>query len=240
MSVVAKRQESPSKKTSWKRVKKRSKPRRMNGTARAAIASVASAPARSPPGHRGPQARPGEHERKHDERHEDHELHAQQGAEDRPNVVHVRQLALVERGRPVGQGRPFEERDPRRARLDRAQPDQGERLALVVVETVAIRREAVPRELVPDERVGREHAQRVHHECRRHDESDDDGEDERRCPHTARVVPRYSPNRRPISRHVVSASNTNAAASRTKTTQKRAPARFVRRVCSTLARRRAR
>ena len=155
-------------------MKKRSNPRRMNGTARTAIASVASAPARSPRGHGRPQAGPREHEREHDERHEHDELRAKRSAEDRADVLHVRQLALVERGRAVGQRRALEQRDPRRARLDRAQPDEGQRLALVVGEAVAIGRKPVPPELVAHERVGREHTERVHDEHRRDDEGDQD------------------------------------------------------------------
>ncbi len=50
--------------------------------------------------------------------------------EQRSDVLHVRELTLVERGRAVGQGRPLEQHDPFGARLDRLEAEQRELLAL--------------------------------------------------------------------------------------------------------------
>ena len=113
MSVFEKRHESPSKNTSWKRVKKpveaeqderhgehgdrereRARPpsRPRGTTAGAAYGRAPSASATI------------------DERGD--QLPAQRRAEERAHVLHVRQLALVERRRSVGQRRPLEQDDP--------------------------------------------------------------------------------------------------------------------------------
>ena len=183
-----------------------------------------------------PRSRQGE--REHRERDEYQELESQGLPEEPAYVAHVRQLAPVEGGRAVGERGPLEERDALRAGTDRPEAGESQRLALRVREAVEIRRD--PAELEAHERVRRKDAERVDHEHGWDAQRDQDDERERDCPQPGtRSGSRYSPNSRPISRHVVIASTAHAATRNTSTTQKRAPARLVRFRCSTRARRRA-
>jgi hypothetical protein len=191
--------------------------------------------------HRGAESRPQEHEREHGDRERGDELRPQSRAEEAAHVAHVRQLALAERRRAVGQGGPLEEDDPLGAGLDGAEPELRERGPLRRIQAVRVARKPVAAELPLDERVRCEHPEAGQDEDRGHGERDEHGHHPHRDPRPGgRAGQRYSPNSRPISRHVVVASATKATTSRSRTTQNRAPAIRLRRRCAIRAARRAR